>query len=322
MQKKTILVTGGAGFIGSYVNLLLQQAGYATVVLDNLSRGKKEMVHGGAFIEGNVGDLATLNKIFNLYRIDGVMHFAAWIDVGESVSIPLDYYQNNVGNTLNLLESMVKNKIQNLIFSSTAAIYGIPHAEKISEKHALNPINPYGKGKLMIENMLADFAEAYDLKYCSLRYFNAAGGDPTGMIKNKKPTESNLIPRTLRSILKPNEILTVYGNDYPTFDGTCIRDYIHIHDLAVAHIQALEKLLIGKPSAIYNLGTGHGYSVKQVIDATEKVTKRKVPFTIGPRREGDPPVLVADAAKAKEDLKWAPQYSLEQIIEHAWLALN
>lgn len=319
-MQKTVLVVGGAGFIGSYVNKLLDEYGYKTIVLDDLSHGNKKMACRGLFIEGSMGDAEKLKRIFSEYSIDAVIHFAAYIRVGESVENPLLYYQNNVVNTLTLLETIVSCGINNLIFSSSAAVYGNPQAAIIDENHPCYPINPYGKTKWMVENILNDFGPAYGLKHCSLRYFNVAGGDPKGEIKNYKENEGNLIPLIIRSI-KENGSITIFGTDYPTPDGTCIRDYIHLHDLAVAHIKAMERLFQGKCSDVYNLGNNRGYSVKEVLDATEKVLKKKVHVVEGVRRPGDPAILIANAQKAQRELNWKPELSLENMIQDAWQAL-
>lgn len=320
---KNILVTGGAGFIGSYVNKLLHQAGYETIILDNLSTGSRSVVRQGTFVEGNCGDVEVLKSLFSQYPIDAVMHFAALIDVGESISKPALYYENNVAGTLNLLKMMNQFDVKKLIFSSSAAVYGNPQQElPIKETDPCLPINPYGESKLMVEKILRDCDRAYQLKSCSLRYFNAAGGDPDGEIKFEKKHISNLIPLILRGI-KSSVPLTIYGTDYPTKDGTCIRDYIHIHDLATAHLLALEKLFQGGKTDCFNLGNGSGFSVREVIAAAEKVTGIQVQVIEGARRPGDPPLLIADSQKAQRDLNWKTRYpDLETIIAHAWQAMN
>lgn len=320
---KCVLVTGGAGFIGSIVNQKLYENGYETIVLDNLSRGSQDAVRHGKFIKGDISDKHLLDQIFSSYPIDAVMHFAAFLDVGESMSDPLKYYGNNVASTIHLLEAMHEHHINVFIFSSSATIFGLPDCDAIDEKQPYHPINPYGESKLMVETILRDLSRAYGLRFCALRYFNAAGGDPHGLIKNHKTKESNLIPVLLRSLKKPNESLTIFGTDYPTKDGTCIRDYIHVDDLASAHILAMEKLCAGGPSCCYNLGNHKGYSVREVITAAEGVTHQKVNVIEGERRAGDPPFVIADSAKAKEELGWNPQYpSLEMMIEHAWKAMD
>lgn len=312
---QTILVTGGAGFIGSSVNLLLNEAGFKTIVYDNLSRGDSRSVKGGLFIEG---DLFDIESVFKEHKIDAVMHFAAFTDVGESVQHPLLYYKNNFVGTLALLEAMEKHNVDKLIFSSTAAVYGIPTQVPISENAPINPINPYGHSKAMVEQVLNDLKSIRSIR---LRYFNAAGGDPHGIIKNYKKKENNLIPILLNS-LKNNSELVVFGDDYNTPDKTCIRDYIHVADLAQAHLLALDALMQGAPSAFYNLGNGKGYSVLEVIQTAEKVLKRPISYQIGPRRPGDPAVLTADSRKAIQALNWKPRFpELEKIILDASKAL-
>lgn len=318
-MDKTVLIVGGAGFIGSHVNKMLHQAGYKTVILDNLSSGDRRAVTHGIFIEGDIADTRCLNHIFQTYPIAAVLHFAALIDVGESILNPAGYYQNNVAATLNLLDAMRNHRINIFIFSSTAAVYGVPQENLISEQHPCRPINPYGESKLMVEKILRDYDHAYGFKSCCLRYFNAAGGDPEGEIKNFKKKESNLIPIALQSLTKPEGTLTIFGTDYPTSDGTCVRDYIHVWDLAAAHIKAMEKLMAGSNSSFYNLGNGSGFTVREVISAVEKTTGKKLKVLEGGRRPGDPPILVADANKAKKELNWQPVYpSLELMVKHAW----
>ncbi|BBI18257.1 UDP-glucose 4-epimerase GalE [Neochlamydia sp. S13] len=321
-NKKKVLVTGGAGFIGSTVNKLLHEASYDTVILDNLSQGKRNRVKWGTFIEGDMSNPLLLKKLFANHQFDAVMHFAAFINVGESVHSPEKYYINNVSHTLNLLECIKEFSVKAFIFSSSAAVYGLPKANFISEDHPTHPINPYGETKLTIEKILDDMDRAYGIKSAKLRYFNAAGGDPEGKIKNDFSASSNLIPIVLQAILD-NRPVTVFGKDYPTPDGTCLRDYIHIYDLATAHIRAMEKLLAGGPTEIYNLGNGKGFSVQEVLLAAEKVTKQKIQVIEGPRRPGDPPCLLANAYKAKQELNWQIKYpSLEEMIYHAWTSLE
>lgn len=321
MNRNTILITGGAGFIGSHVNKMLKQAGYSTVVLDNLFHGSQETLTDTPFIKENIGSSKILDQLFTDYQFQAVMHFAAFIDVGESVVNPAKYYLNNVCNTLTLLNAMVKYEVKSLVFSSSAAIFGLPQHIPISENHPCQPINPYGESKLIIEKILRDFDQAYGLKSCCLRYFNAAGGDPEGKIKYHQTHITNLIPLILRQIKTGKGILTIFGTDYPTFDGTCVRDYIHIEDLGTAHIKSMEHLLNGFPSAQYNLGNGQGFSVKEVLEAVEKVTKIKVNVTEGDRRPGDPAILIANSSKAIQELDWKPQYpDLETMIKHAWNA--
>jgi UDP-glucose 4-epimerase len=301
----SILVTGGAGFIGSYVTKLLLEKGYHTIVLDNLSKGKKEHLLGGEFIEGDLADRSLLNKIFK-NKIEAVLHFAAFTDVGQSVSEPELYHENNVEKTRILLEEAKKQGVSRFIFSSSAAVYGNPLQDLITEDHPTSPINPYGATKLTIEKELGPDA-------VSLRYFNAAGGDPEGKLLYRHQRPTNLIPIILQGLME-NRPFTLFGKDYPTPDGTCVRDYIHIHDLASAHVLAL----ISK-GGVYNLGNGRGYSVLEVVSAVEKITGIKVNLQQGPRRAGDPPYLVASSAKAKKELGWKPIYSsLEEMVEHAW----
>lgn len=321
-MEKTILVVGGAGYIGSHVNKQLDDAGYQTVVYDNLSTGSRKAVTRGTFIEGDIANSELLDEVFKAHKIDAVMHFAAFTDVGESVVNPLKYYHNNVCHTLNLLNAMQRNKVKIFIFSSTAAIFGLPQDDRITESHPQQPINPYGESKLMVEQILRDMDNAYGIRSCCLRYFNAAGGDPDQEVKNFKKKESNLIPVILRSLKNGDHSMTIFGTDYDTPDGTCIRDYIHILDLGQAHIQAMEQLFEGKPSCCYNLGNGQGFSVKEVIQAAEKVTQIPVKSVNGSRRQGDPPILLADSEKAFKELGWRPQFSnLEEMISHAWKAL-
>ncbi|WP_270583360.1 UDP-glucose 4-epimerase GalE [Bacillus smithii] len=314
-----ILVVGGAGYIGSHlVKELVEKE--QVIVLDNLSTGHRYLVDDRTvFVQGDLGNKADLEPIFEKYPIQAVMHFAANSLVGESVVNPLKYYQNNVAATLTLLETMLKYNVKNFIFSSTAATYGIPNVELITEDCPTNPINPYGRSKLMIEQILADFASAYGLNYVVLRYFNAAGAHESGEIGEDHNPETHLIPLVLQHLLGQRDKISVFGTDYDTPDGTCIRDYIHVTDLAKAHILALEALLSGKEkTAIYNLGNGLGYSVKEVIETCEKVTGRKAVIEYTDRRPGDPARLVASSQKIYEELGWKAEYSLEQIIESAW----
>lgn len=317
----SILVTGGAGFIGSNVNKLLHLNGYETVILDNLSQGDRRVCKMGTFIEGDIGDEKLLDTIFKDHPIAGVMHFAASINVGESVVKPADYYRNNVVNTLTLINAMVKHKIHHLVYSSSAAVYGMPEAQYIKEDHPCLPINPYGHSKLMVEKILDDYDRAYGLRSISLRYFNATGGDPDGEIRNYQKKDLNLIPIVLRSLIK-NTSVNIFGTDYPTADGTCVRDYIHVYDLGTAHLLAMEHLIGGCKSNHYNLGNGVGFSVKEVIAAANKVTGKRVNAIEDHRRPGDPSILVADAKKATDELGWKPRYTgIETMIEHAWKAM-
>lgn len=323
MQKKKVLIVGGAGYIGSIVNKMLSSAGYDTVVFDNLSTGRREAVTRGQFVLGDMADKEALETLFTEHRFDAVMHFAALIDVGESVKQPAKYYQNNVVNTLNLLNTMERHGVDVFIFSSSAAIFGIPEELPITEDCPSLPINPYGESKWMVECILRDLSHAGSLRYSALRYFNAAGGDPDGEIKNSKLKESNLIPLALRSQLSGGAPLRLFGSDYETRDGTCIRDYIHICDLATAHIAAMERLLAGNPSRCYNLGNGRGFTVREVLKVVEKITGKPLHVIESARREGDPPVLIACAERARKELNWQPSFpDLESIVQHAWDSLS
>jgi len=317
MQTKKILITGGAGFIGSYVNKLLNQHGHETVVVDNLSRGYRNAVVCGDFVEGAIGDRPLLKELFEKHRFDAVFHFAAHIDVAESVKHPFKYYNNNFFNSLVLFEEMLAHGVKNLIFSSTAAVYGIPQKKTISEEHPCFPINPYGKSKWMVESALADLDRAHGLKSCTLRYFNAAGGDPEKILSfPQKP--SHLIPAALSSLIDKTP-LTIFGTDYATRDGTAVRDYIHLHDLAEAHILGMNRLFKEGASECFNLGNGQGFTVKEVIAAVERVTGMPINAIEGERREGDPPILLADSTRAEKQLGWKRKYpEIEAMISHAW----
>lgn len=316
----TILVVGGAGYIGSHMVKMLLANGYQVVTLDNLSGGYRDAVLGGDFVFGDIADRQGLDRLFSGYTFDGVMHFASFIQVGESVNDPSKYYQNNVAATLNLLDAMVAHEVKTLIFSSTAAIFGEPQYVPLDEQHPKQPINPYGLTKWMVEQILADYDRAYGLKSISLRYFNAAGADPDAQIGELHLPESHLIPLVLQAASGRRKSVTIYGQDYATPDGTCIRDYIHINDLCQAHLLALQQLLTGdSSSAAYNLGNGAGFSVKQVIDVAREITKQPIPVVIGENRGGDAASLVADSKRAQTMLGWQPQYAeLATIIAHAW----
>lgn len=323
MNAKNILVVGGAGFIGSYVAKMLELRGYRPIIFDNLSSGHRLAVGDRTFIEGDLANPEDLDRVFKELSIDAVMHFAAFIDVGESMCEPAKYYTNNVCNTLRLIDTMRRYGVEFFIFSSSSAIFGNPKQEKVDESHVCDPISPYGRTKLIVEWILADYSRAYGFKSMCLRYFNAAGGDPTGEIKNYKKKETNLIPVILRNLRQGNRPTTIYGTDYDTPDGTCIRDYIHIDDLGSAHIKALEKLFDGGETTNYNLGNGNGFSVRDVITAAEKVTGKKCNVIEGDRRPGDAPKLLACYEKAQQELGWMPQYTdLETMIAHAWQALD
>lgn len=314
-----ILVTGGAGYIGSHTNKILSSYGYETVVYDNLVYGHKQMVKWGEFVEGDLSDVEQLRCIFNKFRIDAVLHFAAYAYVGESVQQPEKYYINNVVNTINLLRVMNEFGVKCIIFSSTCATYGEPLEVPITENHPQNPINPYGRTKLMIESIIKDYADAYGLKYVVLRYFNAAGADPELEIGELHVPETHLIPRILDAAIGRRESITVYGNDYQTRDGACVRDYIHVTDLANAHFLALQYLLDGGVSEAFNLGNGSGYSVREVIHMVEQVTRTKIKVIESARRPGDPAVLIGSARKAGDVLGWKSRYSdLDSIISTAW----
>jgi UDP-glucose 4-epimerase len=316
---KNILVVGGAGYIGSYMCKYLAKKGYNPIVLDNLIYGHRQAVGWGPFIEGSMADSELLKSIFTEYRIEAVMHFAAFCYVGESVSEPGKYYRNNVANTLNLLEVMIENNIQYFIFSSSCATYGEPIEIPITERHPQNPITPYGRSKLMVEQILKDFSNAYGLKYVSLRYFNAAGADPDGEVGEDHRPETHLIPLVLQTALGQRERIDIFGDDYPTKDGTCIRDYVHIADLAQAHLFALERLINGMQEGEYNLGNGDGFSVKEVIEVARNVTGRTITSRVTKRRPGDPAVLIGSSEKAVRELGWKPQFAdISTIIETAW----
>lgn len=313
---KTILLVGGAGYIGSHMVKLLTQKGYKVVVLD---KADKQLGLNAEWIQGNFKDRSMLTTLFNSFAFDAVIHFGAYIEVGESVKEPEKYYYNNVVNTLNLLHVMIAHNVKSLIFSSTAALFGNPQYTPIDEKHPIQPINPYGRSKAMIEAILEDYDKAYGLKSTALRYFNAAGADPEGELGECHDPESHLIPIILQVASGKREKIFVYGNQYDTPDGTCVRDYIHVNDLCQAHLLALEKLLQDKQSARYNLGNGNGFSVQQVIDSARKVTGKNIEQENTNVRAGDPATLIADSTLAKKELNWQPQYSeLEKIIAHAW----
>lgn len=314
-----ILVTGGAGYIGSHVVKALGEQGSAVLVYDNLSTGHRDAVLAGDLIQGDLADNALLQRVIRDFKPDAVMHFAAFIEVGESVRDPLKYYRNNLSNTASLLAAMTTAGVNTFIFSSTAAVYGIPGGVPITEDAPIQPINPYGRGKAFVEQVLRDLSQTSDFRYVSLRYFNAAGADPQGRIGERHHPESHLIPLTLKTAKAERDSITINGVDYPTSDGSCIRDYIHVEDLTDAHLLALEYLQAGGESDVFNCGYGHGYSVKAVVDAAKKVTGIDFKVTIGPRRPGDPPELVADSGKLKKKLHWIPKYdNLEFIIKTAW----
>jgi len=322
MAKPAILVTGGAGYIGSHAVLALSRAGYSVVVLDNLDYGHKELITSIPQVEliiGDTNDRPLLDELFHKHQITAVMHFSAYAYVGESVTDPAKYYRNNVVGTLSLLEAMTAASIDKFVFSSTCATYGVPHQIPITEDHPQNPINPYGATKLMVERILSDFDVAYGLNSVCFRYFNAAGADPEGLLGEDHNPETHLIPLTLFAAMGKLPAISIFGTDYDTPDGTCVRDYIHVNDLASAHILGLEYLLKGGKSDRFNLGNGHGFSVQQVIDTARQVTSREIKVVEGDRRPGDPAFLVGSAEKAKKILNWNPQFAdLSKIITDAW----
>ncbi|HVK54262.1 MAG TPA: UDP-glucose 4-epimerase GalE [Burkholderiales bacterium] len=314
-----ILVVGGAGYIGSHMVKLLLDSQSQVVTLDNLSNGHADAVLGGKLVQGDLSNRALLDELFKTHSFDGVMHFASFIQVGESVRDPSIYYANNVSCTLNLLDAMRRHNVRNFVFSSTAAIFGEPQRTPIDEEHPKNPINPYGRSKWMVEQVLEDYERAYGIKSVCLRYFNAAGAHPAGILGERHNPETHLIPLVLQVASGKRPFIDVYGRDYDTPDGTAIRDYIHVSDLCDAHLLAIRKLLSGGENAAYNLGNGNGFSVLEVIAAVENVTGKNVTVRHSPRRPGDSARLVADSALARSKLGWNPKYaSLETIIEHAW----
>lgn len=314
-----LLVVGGAGYIGSHIVKLLNQHGFAITVLDNLSNGHRDAVPGARFVLGDLYEREVLDELFTETRFDGVMHFASCIQVGESVREPAKYYRNNVFKTQNLLDAMVTHRVCNLIFSSTAAVFGDPIRTPIDEDHPKQPINPYGRSKWMVEQMLDDYDTAYGLKSVSLRFFNAAGADPDGELGERRTPETHLIPLTLQAAAGHRPCVTVFGQDYPTQDGTCIRDYIHVNDLGEACRLALQRLWDGGDSAVYNLGNGNGFSVQEVIDTARIVTGREIPVQYGERRPGDPAQLIANSRRAQTELGWSPRrIDLATMIADAW----
>ena len=319
VANKKILVVGGAGYIGSHMVRQLNGAGCDAVVLDNLSTGCRQLVQGAELVEGNLGDAALLDQLFSAHAFDAVMHFAAFSQVGESMQHPLKYYGNNLAATVVLLDAMRRHDINCFIFSSTAAVYGEPAEIPITEAHTCLPTNPYGNSKLAVERLLADCAAAHGLRYMALRYFNAAGADESGEIGELHDPETHLIPIVLKAAAGRIDHIQLYGSDYPTSDGTCIRDYVHVNDLAQAHLLALEALLGGGASAVYDLGNSRGYSVREVIAMVEAITGKTIAVKKAPRRPGDPAVLVAGAEKIKRELGWRPVYeNLESIVRSAW----
>lgn len=313
-----VLVVGGAGYVGSHACRILERAGHAVWVYDNLSVGHREAVREGRLIEGDVLNGELLRRVLREHQIDAVMHFAAFALVGESVAEPAKYYRNNVIAALELLDAMRDCDVRRFVFSSTTATYGEPEVIPIAETTRQDPINPYGFTKLVIERALADYAHAYGLGYAALRYFNAAGADPSGEIGEDHDPESHIIPIVLQVALGQRPSVTIFGDDYATPDGTCIRDYVHVNDLGSAHLKALERLEDGQGICV-NLGTGRGNSVRQIVDACRRVSGHEIPEVMGERRPGDPPELVADATLARKVLDWEPEYTdIERIVETAW----
>ncbi|MFD3155954.1 UDP-glucose 4-epimerase GalE [Haloimpatiens sp. FM7330] len=315
----SILVCGGAGYIGSHMVAHLIEKGQEVVILDSFEKGHKDAILGGKVYKGDLKDRKILDKVFTENKIEAVIDFAAYSLVGESMENPLKYFENNIGSTINLLEAMKDYNVKYIVFSSTAATYGEPENIPILESDKTFPTNPYGESKLSVEKILKWCNKAYGIKYTVLRYFNAAGAHISGKIGEDHRPESHLIPIILQVALRQREKIMIFGEDYDTEDGTCVRDYIHVSDLASAHFLALEKMKNGGDSAIYNLGNGKGFSVKEVVEVTRKVTGKEIKAEIAERREGDPAILIASSDKAKKELGWHPQYnSLETIIETAW----
>ncbi|WP_145895475.1 UDP-glucose 4-epimerase GalE [Caenimonas sedimenti] len=318
-NQTTVVVAGGAGYIGSHMVRMLQENGLRTVVVDNLATGHAEAAGDAIFRTGDIGDAAFITALLREFQPRCVMHFAAASLVGESIVAPAKYWRNNTVQTLALLDAMVECGVKQFIFSSTAAVYGDPLEVPMGESHRRLPINPYGKSKLAVENALEDYARAYALRYVTFRYFNAAGAHPDGTLGERHEPETHLIPLVLQVASGQRGFISRFGSQHDTPDGSCIRDYVHVQDLCEAHLLALQRLDAGGDSASYNLGNGLGHSVNQVIEAARQITGHPIPVRDDPAREGDPPVLVADAAKAKLELGWTPRYAaLETIIAHAW----
>lgn len=322
MTPPAILVTGGAGYIGSHTAKLLAHSGYPVIILDNLVYGHQDLVQSAInckLIVGDISDRALLQDIFATHTIAAVIHFAAYAYVGESVKDPAKYYRNNVAGTLTLLEEMTAAGIDSIVFSSTCATYGVPQQLPIPEDHPQHPINPYGRSKLMVEHILQDFSVAHGLRYVCFRYFNAAGADPDGLLGEDHNPETHLIPLVLQTALGIRKSISIFGTDYDTPDGTCVRDYIHVADLAAAHVLGLQYLLDGGVANTFNLGNGHGFSVRQVIDTARAVTGKPIACIEEDRRPGDPPTLVGSSAKVQATLGWTPRYTdLDSMIAHAW----
>jgi UDP-glucose 4-epimerase len=316
--KASILVAGGAGYIGSHTCLRLAQAGYTPVVYDNLSNGWESFVQWGPLEVGDIRDAARLDAVFAKHKPVAVIHFAAFIEVGFSIAEPGAFYENNVGGTLTLVEAARRAGVDKLVFSSTCATYGAPVYVPMDEKHPQAPLNPYGRSKLMVEQILEDLARYKGFRSVALRYFNAAGADPEGRIGERHEPETHAIPLAIAAARGERDKFMLFGGDYETRDGTCVRDYIHVLDLADAHVLALKWLLDGKPSDVFNLGTGTGTTVRELVGAIERRSNRPFPLELAERRAGDAPSLVADNRKAREQLGWTPRHDLDAIIEHAW----
>src|SRR3954470_7180542 len=315
----SVVVAGGAGYIGSHMVRMLAESGYRPVVVDNLATGHAEAVAGSALRQGDIGDRGFITELLQEFKPDCVMHFAAASLVGESMTAPAKYWRNNLVQTLTLLDTMLECGVKQFIFSSTAAVYGNPVEVPITEQHPQQPINPYGNSKLAVEKALQDYSRAYGLRSITLRYFNAAGAHPDGTLGERHDPETHLIPLVLQVASGRRAFISRFGSNFPTPDGSCIRDYIHVQDLCTAHLLALRKLGEGAPSNIYNLGNGAGHSVNEVIEASRRVTGHPIPLRDDPPRAGDPPVLVADAKRARTELGWTPRYpDIETIIAHAW----
>ena len=314
-----VLVTGGAGYVGSHTTKVLAHSGFQPVVLDNLEVGHRWAARWGPLVVGDLANTSLLHELLQEYRVEAVIHFAAHAYVSESVANPRKYFRNNVANTLNLLEAMLDSGVGHIVFSSSCASYGLPESVPIREDHPQRPVNPYGESKLFVERVLDWYGQAYGLNWMSLRYFNAAAADPEGEIGEEHEPEMHLIPLVIQAALGQRPFVEIYGTDYPTPDGTAIRDYVHVTDLAEAHVLALRYLANGGSSMALNLGTGKGHSVREVIQAVERVSGRHFPVRETGRRPGDPPALVADASRAAQVLGWRPRYpELDSLVEHAW----
>jgi UDP-glucose 4-epimerase len=315
----TILVTGGAGYIGSHVLKELKARGFRTVVLDNLSRGHRELAGDAHLVVGNINDKEVVRQVIREHGVEAVMHFAAFAYVGESVQHPAKYYENNVASSVALLNTMIECEVKKIVFSSTCATYGVPDRVPIDEDQPQNPVNAYGASKLMVERIIKDYETAYGMRFVIFRYFNAAGAHPSASIGERHDPETHLIPLALETAAGLRDHVAVFGTDYPTPDGTCVRDYIHVSDLADAHALGLQHLGLGKPSAAFNLGNGNGFSVNEVIDTAQRIAGRPIKRIESPRRAGDPPTLVGSARKARDVLGWSPKFTtLDSIVETAW----